>query len=139
MARFERRRRKTATALHDIPLTPLIDTALTLLIIFMVATPMMQNAIKVTLPEGKAQEDGGAKQDLIVYVDKNKKIYFNGVPVTRENIVPTVRKKVGNDSQSIVFVKADKTVPYGDVIQIVDQLKVAGGVKYVALATAKAA
>ena len=76
MASKFRRRRKAATALHDIPLTPLIDTALTLLIIFMVATPMMQNAIKVTLPEGKAQEDGGAKQDLIVYVDKDKKIYF---------------------------------------------------------------
>ena len=51
-----KRRRKKAVAINDIPLTPLIDTALTLLIIFMVTTPMMQNAIKVTLPEGQAKE-----------------------------------------------------------------------------------
>lgn len=136
---FNRRKRKAPSALNDIPLTPLIDTALTLLIIFMVTTPMMQNAIKVTLPEGKAKEDGSAKQELIVYVDQQKKMFFNGVPVTKDSLVSTVKRKIGNDKDCTVFVKADKDVSYGYVIQIVDQLKVAGGVKYVALATQKAA
>jgi biopolymer transport protein TolR len=136
---FMRRKRKTAAAVHDVPLTPLIDTALTLLIIFMVTTPMMQNAIKVTLPEGKAKEDSGAKQELIVYIDQHKKMFFNGVPVTNESLVSTVKHKVGNNKECTVFVKADKHVAYGYVIQVVDQLKVAGGVRYVALATQKAA
>ncbi|MCX5922533.1 MAG: biopolymer transporter ExbD [Candidatus Dependentiae bacterium] len=136
---FIRRKRKTPSALHDIPLTPLIDTALTLLIIFMVTTPMMQNAIKVTLPDGQAKEDGGAKQDLIVYIDSHEKLFFNGMPVTKDSLVGAVRQKIGNDTQSTVFVKADQSVRYGHVIQIVDQLKVAGGVRYVALATKKVA
>lgn len=134
-----RRKRKKAAAINDIPLTPLIDTALTLLIIFMVTTPMMQNAIKVTLPEGQAKEADGNKQELIVYIDKDANMFFNGVPVTKNNVAGTVKKKVGNDTQCTVFVKADQSVPYGMVIETVDQLKMAGGVKYVALATKKAA
>jgi biopolymer transport protein TolR len=134
-----RRKRKTPSAINDVPLTPLIDTALTLLIIFMVTTPMMQNAIKVTLPEGKAKEDAGAKQDLIVYIDQQKKMFFNGLPVNNESLVSTVKRNVGSNKECTVFVKADKQVPYGYVIQVVDQLKVAGGVRYVALATQKAA
>jgi len=134
-----RRKRKKAAAINDIPLTPLIDTALTLLIIFMVTTPMMQNAIKVTLPEGQAKEAEGTKQELIVYIDKDGKLFFNGVPVTKDNIAATVKQKIGNDTQSTVFVKADKSVSYGLVIQTVDQLKMAGGIKYVALATSKVA
>ena len=135
---LQKRRRKTPSAINDIPLTPLIDTALTLLIIFMVTTPMMQNAIKVTLPEGKAKEDGGAKQDLIVYIDQQKKMFFNGLPVTHDSLISTIKRTV-KDKESTVFVKADKKVPYGDVIQVVDEIKVAGGVRYVALATQKAA
>lgn len=136
---FIRRKRKHAAAVHDIPLTPLIDTALTLLIIFMVTTPMMQNAIKVTLPDGKAKEDGDAKQDLIVYIDQQKKLFFNGLPVDYKSLTPTVKRSVGKRKDSTVFVKADKQVPYGDVIRVVDELKVVGGIRYVALATQKAA
>ncbi len=98
----------------------------------------MQNAIKVTLPEGKAKEDVGSKQDLIVYIDQHKKMFFNGVPVTHDSLVNTVQRKIGKDRDCTVFVKADGSVPYKDVIRVVDHLKVAGGVKYVALATQKA-
>ena len=66
-------------------------------------------------------------------------MFFNGVPVTNESLVSTVKHKVGNNKECTVFVKADKHVAYGYVIQVVDQLKVAGGVRYVALATQKAA
>src|SRR5476651_2089165 len=104
---LQRRRRKTPSVINDVPLTPLIDTALTLLIIFMVTTPMMQNAIKVTLPEGKAKEDGGAKQDLIVYIDQQKKMFFNGLPVSHDSLINTIKRSVGKDKERTVFVKAD--------------------------------
>lgn len=134
-----RRKRRMGSALTDIPLTPLIDTALTLLIIFMVTTPMMQNAIKVNLPEGKAKEGSDTQQELVVYIDKDEKIYFNEVPVTKDNLISTIKKKIGTDTKKTVFVKADQAVRYGHVIQIVDQIKVVGGVNYVALATKKIA
>jgi len=134
-----RRKRRANSALTDIPLTPLIDTALTLLIIFMVTTPMMQNAIKVDLPQGQAKETADTQQELVVYIDKDEKIYINEVPVTKDAMINTLRKKIGSDSQKTVFVKADQAVRYGHVIQVVDQIKVVGGVKYVALATKKLA
>ncbi len=134
-----RRNKRTASALTDIPLTPLIDTALTLLIIFMVTTPMMQNSIKVDLPQGQARESADVQQELVVYIDKDEKIYLNEVPVGKDALIGSIKKKIGSDSQKTVFVKADQAVRYGHVIQIVDQIKVVGGIKYVALATKKLA
>jgi biopolymer transport protein ExbD len=134
-----RRNRRTASALTDIPLTPLIDTALTLLIIFMVTTPMMQNSIKVDLPQGQARESGDVQQELVVYIDKDEKVYINEVPVGKDALIASIKRKIGAGSEKTVFVKADQAVRYGHVIQIVDQIKVVGGIKYVALATKKSA
>lgn len=120
----------------ELSLTPLIDTALTLLIIFMITAPMMRNnAIKVTLPDGSAKEASDIKQELIVYIDAQEKIFFNDTQMSREKLISAVKNKVGNNKKQTVFVRADKSVQYGKVIGIVDQIKVVGGVEYVALAT----
>jgi len=139
MSRFGRRRRKKLTLFSEVSLTPLIDTALTLLIIFMVTTPMMQNAIKVNLPKGQVKEEGDAKQDLVVYIDKDERLFFNGTPITNDKLVQEITKKVGRDKERTVFIKADQGVRYGLVIETVDRIKVVGGVEYVALATQKLA
>ena len=123
--------------LMDISLTPLIDTALTLLIIFMVATPMMQNAIRVTLPKGKAQEAGATQQEIVVYVDEHGTIFFDGNRVAFEQLVEVLKKNLAGKFDQTVFVKADQRASYGKVIELVDTIKVVGGVTYVALATAK--
>ena len=132
--RFSRRR---STALLDISMTPLIDTALTLLVIFMVAMPMIQNAVRVTLPKGQAKEDAGSSQQIVVYVDKDKKIFFNGKSVDKESLIAQLRNQIGTDINKMVHVKADQTVPYGNVLELVDHLKVVGGISYVVLATQK--
>lgn len=121
----------------DISLTPLIDTALTLLIIFMVATPMMQNAIRVTLPKGKAQEVGVVQQEIVVYVDGHGAIFFDGNQMTCEQLIELLKKMLAGKVDQTVFVKADQHASYGTVIELVDTIKVVGGVTYVALATAK--
>jgi len=138
MRRIGRRRRRKNTLMTDIPLTPLIDTALTLLIIFMITTPMMHNAIKVQLPQGQAKEDKNTQQELIVYVDKEGKLFVNGSPFDTDNLViDDLKKRVGPDNNKTVYVRADQAVNYGTVISLVDKIKVIGGIKYVALATAK--
>jgi biopolymer transport protein TolR len=136
MARFSRKQRRHISATTpEISLTPLIDTALTLLIIFMVTTPIIQNAIKVTLPKGNAKESSEAQQDLVVYLDKNGKIFLNDASFTSESLIPALQKQIGNGQQKTVFVKADTAISYGHVIELVDRIKVVGGVHYVALAT----
>jgi len=138
MRRIPRRyRRRSNNLLVDISLTPLIDTALTLLVIFMIASPMIQNAIRVNLPKGQAKEDGGGQQEMVVYVDKNKKIFFNGSEIKQNNLVAVLKKKIGNQKDKRVFVKADQSVSYGSVLELVDHLKVVGGISYVVLATQK--
>ena len=141
MGRISKRRilrSRSMQSMPEITLTPLIDTALTLLVIFMVTTPMMHNAIKVQLPSGKTQEGKGLVNDVVVYLDKNEHIYINGQPVASENLITTLQNSIKQSKQqSTVFVKADKVVPYGTVIGMVDQIKTVGGIQYVAPATRK--
>jgi biopolymer transport protein TolR len=127
--------------MQEINVMPLVDVALTLLIIFMVATPMMNNVIKVELPSSRI-DDGAVQahtqQDLTVYIDKNKKIYLNGKEYSLDNLLKMLQKTVKKDSDEVVFVKADQGVSYGIVIDLVDTIKISGGIKYVALATKRA-
>lgn len=127
--------------MQEINVMPLVDVALTLLIIFMVATPMMNNVIKVELPSSRI-DDGAPKthtqEEIIVYIDKQKKIYLNGQEYNLNNLLKALQKMVKKDSDEVVFVKADQGVSYGIVIDLVDTIKIAGGIKYVALATKRA-
>ncbi|HLJ31663.1 MAG TPA: biopolymer transporter ExbD [Candidatus Babeliales bacterium] len=138
MRNRNRRLRRQKTALHDLSMTPLIDTALTLLIIFMVATPVLQNAIKVTLPRGNAKEDASLQQtELIVFIDKNGDFYVNKDKIAKADLIDYIKKIIGNDLEKTVYVKADTAIAYGTVIELVDDIKCVGGIKYVALATQK--
>lgn len=138
MNKYSRRRQKQhGGGLPEISLTPLIDVALTLLIIFMVTSPMLNNAIKIELPEGKAQEANNTPQELVVFVDKKDHVYFNGAQTSFDNLIADLKKAVGKDRGKTVFVHADEGARYGKVIETVDKIKVLGGVQYVALATKK--
>ena len=110
MRRTLRYKRRRATALLDLSLTPLIDTALTLLIIFMITTPIIQNAIRVSLPKGHQEE-----------------------------LIELLKQRVGEQQDKHVYVKADQDVSYGKVIELVDRIKVVGGVSHVILATQRLA
>ncbi len=135
--RGRRSSRRRSAALLDISMTPLIDTALTLLVIFMVTTPMIQNSIRVTLPKGQAKEDSGAGEQLVIYIDKDKKIFFNGASVAKEALIAQLKKQIGTATHKMVHVKADQSIPYGNVLELVDHLKVVGGISHVVLATQK--
>jgi biopolymer transport protein TolR len=131
------RRNRRSSALLDISMTPLIDTALTLLVIFMITSPMIQNSIRITLPKGKAKEDAGSSQNLVVQVDKDNHIVFNGKTVGKDQLIKQLKDKIGSDTNKMVHVKADQSVPYGNVLELVDHIKVVGGISYVVLATQK--
>lgn len=117
----------------EVSLTPLIDTALTLLVIFIVTAPMVQNGIHVDLPQGKSKEVG-SEQDFVVTLDKNSQLYFNTFPVKQDDLVTTVQTALKNNDELPVYIKADESISYGKVIAVVDELKMAG-IKYVAMST----
>lgn len=140
-----KRRKKSLTPSLEITLTPLIDTALTLLIIFMVTTPMIQNSIKIDLPKGAAQEAGKEQQEIVVAIDKNEMIYCNNKPVTLETIGQTIKECLAaNTMQNSreakrVWVRVDRqqSCSANILISVIDRIKVVGGVKDVAIATEK--
>ena len=117
----------------EVSLTPLIDTALTLLVIFIVTAPMVQNGIRVDLPQGNSREVG-REQEFVVTIDKNNKFYFNSAPLKRAELAQVVLAAIKNDDTTPIYIKADETVAYGKVIQVVDDLKMAG-IKCVAMST----
>ncbi|MCX5923544.1 MAG: biopolymer transporter ExbD [Candidatus Dependentiae bacterium] len=133
-----RRMKNRGHVVQEISMTPLVDVALTLLIIFMVATPMLQNVIKVELPSSRIDDgvpSSQTQQDLTVYIDKGRKMYLNGTEYPLQTLLKELKSLVKKGKDEIVFVKADQAVPYGIVIDLVDTIKVSGGIKYVALAT----
>ncbi len=128
-----KRSRMSRLTMGEVSLVPLIDAFATLLVIFMVTAPMVQNSIKVDLPHGKSREVGVA-QELVVTVSKEGKLFFNSYPVENKKLVDVVQKALHHKEDTPVFVRADEVVAYGKVIEIVDVLKQAG-VKYVAMST----
>jgi biopolymer transport protein TolR len=146
------RRSKRRRAAPELILTPLIDTVLVLLVVFMLTTPLLHNAITVELPTSSTNDQTtveDTKAAITVTIDKNRNLFINDQPVPREKFFEVLENCLrqsdlaklsggGSDNSSadrIVFVQADRSIPYGVVIQIVDDIKYLGGVKYVALST----
>lgn len=138
MSRFKNRRRRSSLSMPEVTLTPLIDTALTLLIIFMVTAHMFHNSILIQLPKGHVKEDRAPKEELIVVLDKSGKLYFDNKPIKDDDLIKKIKQKLAKNPSQPVFVQGDQNVEYGKVIELVDLLKVRGGVEYVALSTEKA-
>lgn len=139
MRHSTRRRSRNRPLLNDLSLTPLIDTALTLLIIFMVASPMMHRSIRISLPQGSMQEATQTNQDITITIDKQGTIFFNEIAITVPDLLERLKQQVHQKSDAVVFVRADQAVSYGVVIELIDRIKAVGGVKYVALETTKSA
>jgi len=137
----QRGKRPRVGGMPEISLTPLIDTALVLLVIFMVATPMLNNAIKVDLPKGHVKEATGKQpEEITVYIDSQDKVYLNGHKVKKAELVSALEKQMAakGSQQERVFVHADRSISYGSLIEVVDSIKGVPGVAHVVLATQKA-
>ncbi len=138
MARLRSRSRGSRShAMHDISLTPIIDVALTLLVIFIMTAPAIQNAIKVNLPRGEVKEDEGLSENIIVYIDKDSKLYLNGTCMEVQDLYAALKERAKDSHDETVYVKGDIGAEYGKVIELVDTIKHIDGVSYVALATQK--
>ncbi len=109
--------------LSEINVTPFVDVMLVLLVIFMVTAPLLQQGIDVNLPKAKGK-DLPPEERITLTVKKGGVIYMNDNPVS----LPEMRDKLEAVSKlnPNVFLKADKEVPYGFVVEIMGEIKDAG-------------
>jgi|YNPMSStandDraft_1061717.scaffolds.fasta_scaffold02879_4 biopolymer transport protein ExbD/biopolymer transport protein TolR len=116
----------------DINVTPMVDVMLVLLIIFIVVTPLLSQGVNVNLPENdNPEEDPNITKDtsVVVSIPQAGQYYVGREPVPRTELVERIkrlmREKTRKEDQ-IVYIRAEKTVPYGEVVMTVDAIRNAG-------------
>ena len=117
------------TEMHEINVTPFIDVILVLLIIFMIAAPLATVDISVDLPTANAQPQKRPDQPLFLTLKSDLSLALGDREVTRENLGPALEQASDGDKQRRVFLRADKTVAYGELMRVMNELRSVGYLK----------
>jgi len=117
--------RRSRAAMSEINVTPLVDVMLVLLIISMVAAPMLQRGINLELPatETATQIE---EANVVVSVDRDGRIRLNDRPVHPDLLQERMRALAQARPDETVFLRADKLLPYGEVLLVMDRIRSAG-------------
>jgi biopolymer transport protein TolR len=113
----------------DINVTPMADIMLVLLIIFMITTPLLQTGVTVNLPKAKNPLDApeaDSKDAIVVALTREGRIYLQKTPITEDELIKYVTDRLTGEINKTMFLKADQSVAYGRVVQIVNQCRKAG-------------
>lgn len=118
----DRRRR----AMAEINVTPFVDVMLVLLIVFMVTAPMLTVGVPVDLPKTKAQALGQDREPLSVSVRRDGEIYLQNTRIAEDGLVAKLEAISKNGYEQRIFVRGDKAVDYGRVMEVMGLLNAAG-------------
>jgi biopolymer transport protein TolR len=112
--------------MSEINVTPLVDVMLVLLIIFMITAPMLVSGINVDLPETKASPIAGQDEPLVITINSKGEIYLLETKIERAALAQKLSDILKEKKDSRIFVRGDKKVAYGDVVNIVAEIHIAG-------------
>lgn len=115
--------------LHEINVTPFIDVMLVLLIIFMVAAPLSTVDVAVDLPVSTAQAQPRPDKPLFLTIKPDLSLALGNDPVAAGQLAPAIDAVTQADRQKRIFLRADKTVPYGELMRVMNLLREAGYLK----------
>jgi len=126
-----------STTLAEINVIPLVDVMLVLLIIFMVAAPMLQRGVEVSLPQAKRSAEIASERlfiDVPASFRTDRRVYLLKEPIRLEVLPERIRQRLVNRSDKQVFVRSDNRLEVQALIDVLDALK-AGGVENAGIVT----
>jgi biopolymer transport protein ExbD len=114
---------------HEINVTPFIDVMLVLLIIFMVAAPLSTVDIPVDLPVASAKPQPRPNKPLFLTIKADLTLALGNDSIASSQLGRALETATSSDRQQRIFLRADKTVPYGEVMRVMNLLRAAGYLK----------
>ncbi len=112
--------------ISEINITPMVDVMLVLLIIFMVTAPLLVAGVPVELPNTSAARISQPKKPVIVSLAGDGSLFVRDEQVTQETLIPKLQSLLSNEGDAVVYVRADKNRPYGEVMEILGRVGQSG-------------
>lgn len=119
----------------EINVTPLVDVMLVLLILFMITAPMLHQGIEVALPKAESPNLPTRVEDpLVLSINRDGLVYVKDQPVHPTRLVEVLTPQLRGRQDQLVFLKGDRDVPYGRVVEVLDLLR-RGGITQIGMVT----
>ena len=110
----------------EINITPMVDVMLVLLIIFMVTAPLLVAGVPVELPNTAAARISQPKKPMIVSIAADGSLYVREEQVSSDTLIPRLQALRASEGDTVVYVRADKSRPYGDVMDVLGRVGQSG-------------
>jgi biopolymer transport protein TolR len=120
--------------MSEINVTPFVDVMLVLLIIFMVTAPMMMQGVDVNLPQTTTEPIASEEERLVISLTGKKEIYLNEYKISLESLQGKMKIIYQNKPESAVFLRADQSLPYGFVMEVMAAMR-QSGIKRIGMVT----
>lgn len=114
------------TTMSEINVTPLVDVMLVLLIIFMITAPLIQQGVKVNLPQAKAAAVEATDKKIVLSVDAQKRVFIGEAEVALEELETKLKANAKAQADKEVYLHADREIPYGIVVEVMASAQRAG-------------
>jgi biopolymer transport protein ExbD/biopolymer transport protein TolR len=117
--------RSTTSSLSEINIVPFVDVMLVLLVIFMITAPILQSGIEVDVPKTKTVKEISESR-VVVSIDRAQRIYVGEDAINIHKLGEKVRSEMHDPKGEPIYLRCDKTVPFGSFALVMDTLRQSG-------------
>jgi biopolymer transport protein TolR len=119
-------RRSAYRPMSEINVTPMVDVMLVLLIVFMVAAPLLTVGVPVDLPQTNAPAINEQKEPLVISINNEGKLFLQNTEVADDQIIPRLKAITSNNPAATIYVRGDKAINYGRIMEVMGMVGSAG-------------